>query len=251
MAITKVAEAANSGNVAGNTGVVVTHGFTLVNGDVLYAFVGAGTATIGGSENITAFACSGWTQLDFEQQAGGNDRASAVLRKVITDAGSEGSTYTFTRTGDTVTRNQKVVIYQLRGVDTTTPEDATTTKADVTNDFTPDNVDITTVTAGAWVLAFHYASFGDTEAITGITPGAPTDYTLSSNAAPFDANGTTTPRGGMVAVAHREIASPGAQSIGSWTHSPDDSTREGTTWAVAVRPAAVSDGPGFIGGGFF
>lgn len=254
MAITKVAEAANSGSVAGGTGIAVTHGFSLVNGDVLYAFCGTGVAASGSPQLITAYASSGWTELtgSFEQQAGGNDRSGSILRKVITNAGGEPSSYTFTRTGDATNPFvQKVIIYQLRGVDTATPEDASAVKNNGSDDFTPDNVDITTVATGAMVLIAHLAAFGDTEAITGVTPGAPSGYTLGSNCAPVDPSAGSAPRGIMLATAHAIPGTAGAQSIGVWTHTPDEATREYITWAVSVKPLATAAAGRITGGGFF
>ena len=235
---------ATSGSVIGSTGVTTTHGFTLANGDVLYAFIYRGTADLGASpDTISGFACSGWTSLGFAQASAGNDGAIGVLRKVITDAGSEPSSYTFTATGDTQPTNppaQAQCIVQVRGADTATPEDATTqVSAQVTNDFTPDNIDITTATATALVLAAHGASFGASEVSTGITFGAPSDYTLLGSGA-VASNGTGAPRDVSLAVAYRLPGSAGAQAIGSWTHSPDDATREGHTAAVAVKEAVAS-----------
>lgn len=242
MAISVVSHAyANSGSVAGGTGVTVTHGFTLADNDVLYCFVGRGTANLGaGADLISAFACSGWTELKFDQNSAGNDRAGSALRKVITTASGEPSSYTFTATGDTNTMAQALCVVQLRGVDTATPEDATTTSAIVTDDFTPDNVDITTATDGAVVLVAHLASFGAAEVSTGITFGAPSGYTLLGSGT-IGSNGTSSPRDVAMAVGHATIATAGAQAIGSWTHSPDDATREGITWAVAAKPAASSE----------
>lgn len=254
MACTVVASTGStSGAVVGTTGLATTHGFTLADGDILYAFVYRGTADLGLSpDTISAFASSGWTQLAFAQATSGNDGSMGILRKVITNAAGEPSSYTITATGDSQTANggyaQAQRIVHLRGGDIITPEDASAViSAQVTNDFTPDNVDITTATADAIVLVAHGAAFGASEASTGITFGAPSGYTLlgSGNVA---SNGTGAPRDVSLGVAWKAIAAAGAQAIGSWTHSPDDATREGHTAAVAVRSAVASVDPaGMLG----
>lgn len=244
MAISVVASVnGTDGSVVGTTGVTVTHGLTLADNDVLYAFCGVGTADLGSAPSlISAFACSGWTELSgsFVQNSGGNDRAGSVLRKVITTASGEPSSYTFTATGAADTTAFVVTIVQLRGVDTTTPEDvALPTPSTITNDFTPASPAITTTTDGALNLAGHLASFGAAEVSTGITFGAPSGYTLLGSGA-VASNGTSSPRDVSLAVAYKTVTTAATETPGSFTHSPDDATREGITWSVAVRPGAVT-----------
>src|SRR3972149_912430 len=81
---------------AQTTGIVVTHGFTLVNGDVLYAFLGQG------DDPGTAWTSSGWSELANGAGSTGNDMAMGVMRKVITNAAGEPASYTFTRDNNAV-----------------------------------------------------------------------------------------------------------------------------------------------------
>ena len=142
-------------------GVTVTHGWssgagTLADGDVLYAFLGMGDDPgTGWVDSLSA-----WTALTSTNQvtSTGNDRSSGVLRKVITDAATEPSTYTFRRSGNSATDNIAAIVVRVRGADTTTPEDATPTASQGSNDFTPAGVNIDTATDGALILTFHLAS---------------------------------------------------------------------------------------------
>lgn len=228
-----VASAFAQGAIDGSVGITVTHGLTLADGDVLYAFLFRGDANTGSAPNqITAFDCSGWTTLSFQQNSGGNDRSGDVQRKVIVTASGEPASYTWTTTGDTDTQNTVVVLIQTRTGDTGTPEDATTTVLDGSNDFTPDAPDITTVTGGSLVITVHGAAYGAAESTAGDAAGAPSGYTLQRGIFQSDAGAH---RPVLLAVATLETTTPGAQTPGVWTHTPDEATREYLTWTVAVR----------------
>jgi hypothetical protein len=246
MAASVVATAENSGVVVGTTGVVVTHGLTLVNGDVLVAFVGSGFT------GMTAMASSGWTDpVAYMEQAGGNDRALGMLYKVITNAGSEPSTYTFTRTGDSVSSTQAVFIVQCRGVDTTTPIDATTVLASLVDTFTPNPPDITTVTDGALVITANIMSAGLSETFAGVTPVAPSGFTLAGDVIATDAGSVESDI--QISVAYLVTGTAGVQTVPAWQTTGGTATWDNIGLTMALRPAAVSGvtATAFVGGGFF
>lgn len=115
----------------------------------------------------------------------------------------------------------------LRGVDTTTPEDAATTSATGTNGTVVDPAAITTATDGARVIAIGAAS----EAVAVTT--APTDYgnlvtTLDTNI--------------VVAMADREIATAGVEDPGTYAEITGQGTDSWASATVAVRPAAGGGG---------
>jgi hypothetical protein len=121
----------------------------------------------------------------------------------------------------------------FRGVDQTTPIDATTTTA--TNSAgDPDPAAITTVTNGAMVVAL---AFLDDDLIS--TPTPPSGYTLADFHT-FGVSGS----GGSVMVVYKEVATAGFENPGTIVTNGDDwwwaatgALRPGTT-----APVASNDG---------
>ena len=223
-------------------GVTVTHGWssgagTLADGDVLYAFLGMGDDPgTGWVDSLSA-----WTALTSTDQASstGNDRSSGVLRKVITNAAAEPSNYTFRRSGNSATDNIAAIVVRVRGADTTTPEDATPTTNQGSNDFTPTGVNIVTATDGALVLTFHLAS-GAVGTFAGAnvrTPGAPSGFNLEKSEV-FDNSSNTFSI--FLEVASKTAGAAGTVAIGAWTGSADDSASEYDVCTVAVRAAVTT-----------
>lgn len=118
------------------------------------------------------------------------------------------------------------VAYVLRGVDTTTPEDATPTTATGSGSTAPDSPSITTVTANAWNISFVGGRTFDT-AVT-----APTGYT---NQADISINAVDAPA--TVGIASIEVASPGAEDPAAWGGWVDN---RWVAASIAVRPAAAA-----------
>lgn len=227
-----IATAKNNVNAdADGTGITVTHGFTLANNDVLYAVVAQG------DDPGTAFASSSggtWSAIvAFQSTATGTDRAAQVLRRVVTNAGGEPATYTFTVTGSTGTETLVAIVVQVRGANTTTPEDASTTTSDIIDDFTPDNVTITTATNNALVLIAHLGAEGSTQ-FDPKTGGAPSGWTLH-NTETFDDGVTNNSL--FLEVASKVQTTAGLVTPGAWTGTPDG-LDDGYTFAVAIRAAA-------------
>lgn len=240
-AVSIIASAKNNAFADPDTvGVTVTHGFTLQNDDVLYAFVAQGDDL-----GTTFVSSSGgeWTQLAFNASPSGNDRAFGVLRRVVTNAAGEPSSYQFTMSGNTGGSDPfAAVVVQVRGADTTTPEDATTTVANVMDDFTPANVTITTVSSDVLVLIAHEAA-GLVDTMSTKTTGVPSGWSLVNSE--LFANGVNATEQ-LVTVASKTQASPDTVTPGSWTGTPDDAINDGTTVAVAIK-AAVTTGAVLIG----
>jgi hypothetical protein len=174
---------------------------------------------------------SGWVEIIQNNEAGGEDRGHAIYRRVVTDAGSEPTDYTFTHS-DTGGEQHSSVILAYRGVDNTTPEDLTvvdpTHLAHYVNSTDP-NADaaaaITTVTANAWVVIFEAA----------------TNAVITSDA---DPSGYTN-RFRNYAVNHRNIqvwdklvAVAGTETPGAAAWSASDTTTDTSYITMALRPGA-------------
>lgn len=238
MSASFVAGSYGTGLVLGHAGVAHTHGLTIVDGDLILLINGAGTSNVGsGGETITAFACSGFSVTSpstFDQQGGGNDRVSEVLWKV---ASSEGSSYTITRTGDTVSRNQSDACIQIRGQDTSSPFDVAPVITQGTNSANPNAPDITTVTDDCLLVTYLLISYGDTESQSGDALVAPSGWTMVGSPTPFDGNSTTSPRGIALAVAYKTAGAAGVQSGAAWQNTGLDGTQEYQVGTLAIRPA--------------
>lgn len=197
------------------TGTSVNGGDVLINfpggvqtGDVVYACTGV--------DGTVALSSNGYTEL----QTGTSTNYNAkVWRKVM--GASPDSSILFTGTGS-ATDGMAAVVYILRGVDTTSPEDATTPAATTGNSTNPDGPAITTVTRTAWVLSFASSDVNDTAVVE------PTGYSGTLQATANDTRDSTT------AVAYKQIDPAGVENPGAWT-AWDTGTWVAIT--VAVRPA--------------
>ena len=221
---------------ADTVGLVITHGLTLANDDVLYALIGVS------DDAGTAVSSTGWVQIHYQENSVGNDGAIAVLRKVITDAGSEPSSYAFLNTGNTGGNENFVgAIVQMRGVDTTTPEDGVTpTFTFNSNTQDPNNADIDTASDNDAVLVGIMASQSSSaSAWTACAP--PSGYTIakfSDSVAPFS-SGFRVQMGIAYAA---DVGAAATQTIGAW-NTDGETTQEVHTVAVALRAAAVATTP--------
>lgn len=122
----------------------------------------------------------------------------------------------------TNSRGHGAIAFVLRGVDTSTPIDATTTTASATST-NPDPASITTVTNGAWVLACAASLVADTSVT------APSGY---SNQTDIDSNALTADV--TIGVASKEITTAGAENPASWTTWSSAAWKTAT---VALRPS--------------
>jgi hypothetical protein len=216
MAISHVGTSVGS---SGNTGTAlgVNMPVGVQEGDVAYAIVGG---SAGGTRTITEDTGT-WTQL-----GGGTLNASdtlvssfALFRKVMgavpdTSIAATSSANLTSRCG---------VIKVLRGVDTTTPEDATTTTATGIDSPDPNPASITTVTNGAWVVVF----VGSTQGGTYTFPG---DYTNTVSESAADNESSN-------AAADKEIATAGAEDPGLFDIGAGTAADSWVAFTVAARPA--------------
>lgn len=119
--------------------------------------------------------------------------------------------------------------YVLRGVDTTTPMDATPTEFDDGTTTTPDPPSITTVTDLAWVIAI--AAHGWQDAPTGY----PSGYINTVGAGALDS------RRMGIGAATKEVTPAGAENPGTFTLS---GSRDAYSMTVAMRPSGGGGGGG-------
>ena len=198
-------------NAAGGAALSIAAPASILQDDVLYAFV---TKQATGAWTITS---SGWTQLvDQDSTGGGFSVNHEVWRKVM--GASPDTSIDFSNTAAA----KSGLLIALRGVDTTTPEDATSTIA-FSFSSNPDSPSITTVTNGAWVLS----GAGNGQNDASIT--SPTGY---SNQVASPRNNSTT------VVATKEVTTAGAEDPSAWTTWTN--TGAWVAVSIAVRPAGTA-----------
>jgi len=99
---------------------------------------------------------SGWAELARRSNNSGRNKSSSLLYKVVSDASSEPTSYTFDFNPDIAQDRARVVIFRVSGVDTNNPFDAAT-QSEIGDNWISgvhDNPSITTVTDNAVVVAF-------------------------------------------------------------------------------------------------
>lgn len=231
MAVTIVnTQVANVGAaVAGTTGITVTKPTGLADGDVMYAFVGRTDFA-----NSAAWTSSGWTALGpaaaSQGSTTGNDTQTTILRKVVTNAAGETSTYTFVNTQATVYQTAAIII-ALRGVDPNTPEDITVPAYGFTqNSINPATLNATSVTDNAFVIAYLQMSMA---AATYTANGAPSTYTLLTASMVAATVGSLDNHMGC----STKTLGAGGSTTGTsaWTNTGDPGTIESLTAVVLVR----------------
>lgn len=209
-------------------GTDVTLDLTTITGlaqnDVVFVCCGVPRVGVGAGTSS-----SGWTSVSGPTE--NTNIRGQVFRKVM--GATPDTSFVATGTANAIDGNIALAI-ALRGVDTTTPEDAASTSVAGTVSTNPDAVTITTATNGAWVLDFAISGVNDT-AIT-----APSGYSNKLSNTIVDGR----PISGAVATILKATA--GAEDPPSYT------TWLSGRWAaftVAVRPAGASDQT--ITGGLF
>lgn len=211
MAITLVASS-NLAQFAQNGANATITWPTLAQDDV--AFVGVAR------RGTPALTTTGYTEI---ASATSGSLTFKVFRKV--QGASPDANVVATGDGD-ANHAMEAVGLVLRGVDTTTPEDATPTTGTGTST-DPDGPSITTATDGAWVLSFAASEVHDL-AVT-----LPSGYSNQASGSATDTNPAS------AGVATKEVATAGAENPGAWTNWLSG------TWAgitVAVRPLVTATG---------
>lgn len=220
MAITHVNTTTNVG--AGVGALVITKPASIVNGDVLYAFLSHADDTP--TVTLTT-APSGWTVV--ATKIGINTAVSNarlwIYRKVITNAAGEPANYSWTWD---LTGSFCGGISAYRGVDNTTPEDvlpatSNNNPATVTSIECPS---ITTLSANALVVRIGIKD-GDQGTIVGLTTQR------------ADIAGTTTGDAGCrLAWADSIKATAGSTGIANWTIT----LNEADGFTMAIKEAVVA-----------
>lgn len=184
-------------------------------GDVVYVFSGVTAAT-----PVASTTPSGWTKVESTYDY--SFVRTDLYRKTMGGTPDTSVTIVGTTAADS---SCAAVAIALRGVDTSTPEDATPTYTGV-NAANPDPASITTVTDGAYVLVFAASSANDTSVTV------PSGYSNHVQITQADTVYHVT-----VAGATKLITTAGAENPGSWTAF---ATGRYATWTVAVRPSTTS-----------
>ena len=221
MAITLVGSADDGVGNGGNIAITLPGG--TAENDVVYAGYIIGST----ADRAMSISTAGYTELTEIYSDDTFDANVAAYRKV--QGSTPDSTFTCVGSGQAADTTYAAT-YVLRGVDTTTPEDATTTTATGINTLVPDPAAITTVTANAWVLLFAGASKFDTSGTS-----APSGYTnLISSGWGTDTNNCS------LYAATREIASPGAQNPAAFAGMGADAQGAWGAVTIAARPASAT-----------
>lgn len=213
MAITFV----GSGENSSSNGAAITITLpSMVQGDVVY--VGLGT---GGGTTALDVTTSGYTELPGSPISTPVPEPFGGMWRKVQGASPDSTVASGSGTAD---KAQAGIAYVLRGVDTTTPEDATPTTIGFFSSV-PDSPSITTITANAWNISFGVNSANDA-AVT-----APSGYSNQVDIAQGAEDDIT------VGMASAEIASPGATNPAAWTNWASET---GVAASIAVRPAAAA-----------
>lgn len=210
-------------NNGGN--VTLTFDGTPAQDDVVYVICGQGASgtadpaplTVGYSQIHQHTAATPWVGLH-RKVLGASPDASAIVK-------GSGSAQSATA----------AISIVLRGIDTTTPEDATATASGPTTSIDPDNPAITTVTDNAWVIPI--VAYDGTDADITHHNLVAAGYTVS---AAFEAHGVDTARTNL-GIVYKEVTPAGVED-------PPAYIIDSSTWytiTLAVRPAGVG-APGLV-----
>lgn len=201
---------------AGNIVLNFPASWGLAQDDVVYVAVASSSTA---DQNVTAAGVGTWTELVDLYANDTTDVNMGVYRQIM-GATPDSSV---TLDGTSGAANHAAIAVALRGVDTTTPEDATTTSAQTIDTGTPDNPAITTVTNDAWVLAFAASSEAD------IATAAPAGYQdLRAEALTNIA----------LVFSRKKVDTAGAENPGSYASIVGTGADSYCVATVAVRPAA-------------
>lgn len=179
-----------------------------------YAIV-AGDSKWTADLNIT---CTGYNELADLYSDDNNDCNFAVFRKIQGATPDSSVTIDFTQA-----QANSAVLQVFSGVDTSTPEDATTTTAEVIDDGTTDCPSIDTSTANAWVIAAGASTEPD------VVTNPPTGY---SN---LDWVGFNTAN---TMMSSRLVSSPTTEDPPAYSDIVGNASDSYCAATVAIRPAA-------------
>jgi hypothetical protein len=196
------------------------------NGDVMLLTSCCGDSDGQGTD--TPATPSGWTLVTgpiASAATGASTPTVTVYRRV---ASSEPANYAV---GGTVDCGRHGTILTFRGVDTTTPIDATSTTATGTGN-NPDPASITVATTGAAVVAIGFMDNADG---ANLLTGAPSGYTLAEEGVALNDEASN---GGRVGVAYQLGISSGAHNPATFSGSA--ASEQWGAITVALRPAGAA-----------
>jgi hypothetical protein len=198
-----------------SAGLTIARPRLLRAGDVLYAFL-TKNDDVG-----TISTPAGWTQVGQWISTVDDDFTTGVWRKVVTSSGAEPHSYVWTHT-DTTEETMSGSIVAVRGVSTTTPEDAPVAHAAGVDNASPSSPSVTTTSPSALVLVHQ-----------GVTRTA-----MTSVAAPAGATLLQSTKGANrnSGVAHFLQATPGETGSRAWANAGGSSTADWHTLTIALRP---------------
>lgn len=220
-AVTYVSDWDSSSGTGTSTSWIMSNPGSLQNLDVMIAAFVKGDDLAGSSVSEP----SGWRVLTEASSTGEDDQQIGIYYKIVTDAGSEPSTYTWTL-GAAETRAGGIVAF--RNVDTISIMDCSPYANYILNHTNTDPIcrSITTRTDSAMVFVFATASRTDTGTVT--TPTGTTNLWARKAG-----NATTAWNACFAAYDLKEKA--GATGNYAWT-TTDVSATDGHTFTLALRP---------------
>lgn len=204
-------------SAAWSTGISVTHPSSS-SGDLLVLFVFRDEDDAGDWNTP-----SGWTRHTAIDgvETGGRDRVNGIFTK--SSSGSEPSSITVTGTVAT-SRQMAGVIVRYSSSDGLDVTPVASHKSAGTNDATPPNASITTVTDDAMVVCLMGLTASNID-----TWAAPSGYTLVDS---------TLQSNSQIGVAEKVITTAGAESPGDWTNTVNGNIAEYSGATIAIKPAA-------------
>ncbi len=235
MAISLVGSPVENSAINGGN-VTLTLPVGLIQNDVVYVFAGF-VSTTSTDETALTTSSSGWTKFPTSSLEAVGPLRTRLFRKVM-GLVPDVSIVVTTDTGDTGD-SMAVVGYALRGVNTTTPEDATYTYAESTaGTGAPNSPSITTATNEAWVISFGAMNLSADSTVT-----CPSGYTNQVDRAASDTYQVT------IGGATKLVASAGAENPGAWSSWTVGG--DWAAWTVAVRPTSAVAYDLAVGAGSF
>jgi hypothetical protein len=178
-----------------------------------------------GSATVHTGPGGGWVQIGDQEV-----RSTTLIRTSIWAkfAGPSEANPTFNLTD--VNKGGYAVAF--RGVDTSTPQDATPVDVNTSSATSWQPAGITTATDGAWML-----SFAACVSLSSLSLGTANGFTLRAGGDDYD---TTRGASWGVGVATKEIATAGASTSPTWSAIV---TGEWTAHSLALRPSAAAGPP--------
>jgi len=182
----------------------------------------------GGTAVQAVTTATGWTTLTNTLDTVGRGIGTYLFYKKFTSASETNPVMT-----NDLTEEWSTSLHVFRGVDRTTPFDASFVHDAGTNDTTPNCAAITTVTANAAVVLYHASTHNDIT-VSGI-PATPSGLTEGGVILPVD-----WPFSGQFCAHKVDVGAAATITPTDWTHTSDPTNvAEWVVYTLALRPAAI------------